>query len=104
MGDDFSPADAADPNGRFLIARLADNPVGCASFRRVNEEVAEFKRLYVEPDARGRGVSRQLLKALEEQARALGYKRVLAETGLRQSRSLRLLASAGYVPIPNYGI
>jgi GNAT superfamily N-acetyltransferase len=100
----FDPAEATGPEGRFLIAWLDGNPVGCVALRRVGPDVAEFKRLYVEPVARSLGISRQILAALEEQAKEMGFSRVLAETGLRQPRSLGLLKSASYVRIPNYGI
>jgi GNAT superfamily N-acetyltransferase len=66
--------------------------------------VAEFKRLYVEPDARGRGIARLLLVALESRAREIGYAAVRVETGLRQVSSQRVIKSSGFVPIPNYGI
>lgn len=100
----FDPADAAGPDGRFLIAWLDGRAVACAALRRVGAGVAEFKRLYVVPAVRSLGISRQLLAALEEQAKEMGFARVLAETGLRQPRSLSLLQSAGYTRIPNYGI
>lgn len=100
----FDPADAAGPNGRFLIAWLDGRAIGCAALRRVEAEVAEFKRLFVEQEVRSQGVSRQLLAELERQAKEMGFKRILAETGQRQPRSLSLLKSAGYTRIPNYGI
>src|SRR5262249_19881765 len=87
-----------------LIAWSDGQPVGCVALRRVGDNVAEFKRLFVVPEMRGRGISRSLLIALEEYAREMGYERVLAETGLRQPRSLALLQSTGYMRIANYGI
>lgn len=103
-GGSFSPGDSTGPNGRFLIACQSGQPVGCAALRRVGEDVAEFKRLYVVPDFRGRGISRELLTALERTAHDMGFRRVLAETGLRQPQSLRLLKSSGYARIENYCI
>jgi putative acetyltransferase len=101
---DFDPSDAAGPDGRFLVAWSDSQPIGCAALRRVGDSVAELKRLYVVLEMRGHGISRRLLFALEQHARELGYERVLAETGLRQPRSLALLESAGFVRVANYGI
>jgi ribosomal protein S18 acetylase RimI-like enzyme len=55
-------------------------------------------------EARGRGFGRKLLSALEAEARGLGYAGIVLETGVQQAAALGLYESAGYVPIPCYGI
>jgi hypothetical protein len=40
---------------------------------------------------------------LEEQAAAIGYRRIILETGIRQAEAMALYESSGYEPIPNYG-
>jgi GNAT superfamily N-acetyltransferase len=99
----FQPADAAGPASVFLIAWLAGRPVGCAALRPMEPGVAEFKRLYVEPDVRRRGIAGRLLAELERQAQRLGYTSVRLETGVRQPGSIRAAQSAGYKRIANYG-
>jgi putative acetyltransferase len=59
--------------------------------------------MYVAPAARGRGLSRLLLAALEDEARQLGYSLVRLETGDRQPEAIKLYASSGFEPIPRYG-
>jgi GNAT superfamily N-acetyltransferase len=59
--------------------------------------------MYVVPVARGRGLARLLLTALEEEARHLGYSAVRLETGNLQPDAIGLYASAGYGPIERYG-
>jgi GNAT superfamily N-acetyltransferase len=58
--------------------------------------------MYVVPAARGRGLARALLRALEDAARALGYETVRLDTGPRQPHVQGLYLSEGYVPIPNF--
>jgi GNAT superfamily N-acetyltransferase len=58
--------------------------------------------MYVVPDARGRGVGRATLIALEEEARRLGYRRARLDTGPRQPHARALYESAGYAAIPDY--
>jgi GNAT superfamily N-acetyltransferase len=98
--------DVTPPRGVFLVAHLDGVPAGCAAIRPAptgDTEAAEIKRMFVAPEARGRGVSRSLLTALEEAARSFGYRRVILETGTRQPEAMALYESAGYEPIPNYG-
>jgi GNAT superfamily N-acetyltransferase len=95
---DFDP-----PDGAFLVGYVEGKPVACGGVCRYDEHTAEIRRMYVAPEARGRGLSRRALEALEHEARRLGYAAVRLETGNRQPEALRLYASAGYEPIARYG-
>jgi putative acetyltransferase len=100
----FRPADVTVAGSHFLIAWLDGRPAGCGALRPMEPGIAEVKRMYVDPDVRGRGISRQILVALECRAREMGYAIVRLETGTRQPAAIRLYESAGYLLIPNYGI
>ena len=91
------------PNGAFLIGRIDGEPVACGGIARYDETTAEIRRMYVVPSARGRGLSRQVLVALEDEARALGYSFARLETGNLQEEAIGLYVSAGFGPIPRYG-
>jgi GNAT superfamily N-acetyltransferase len=65
---------------------------------------AEIKRMYVVPEARGRGLSRTILTALENDARAAGRTRMVLETGTMQPEAIALYVSSGYEPCPGFGI
>lgn len=103
----FSSADVQVPRSAFLIARLGGHPVGCGALRPLDDgepgSTAEIKRMYVAPDARGRGVAGAILDRLEAVAREFGYARVALETGNRQFAAIRLYERAGYARIPCYG-
>ncbi|HEY6458880.1 MAG TPA: GNAT family N-acetyltransferase [Polyangiaceae bacterium] len=72
--------DLEPPGGRFLVAYDGDRPVACGGFRTWEPGVCEMKRMYVEPDARRHGHGRALLAALEETARASGFRRCVLDT------------------------
>jgi GNAT superfamily N-acetyltransferase len=91
------------PDGVFLVAREAGRAVGCGGVCRFDGDRAELKRMYVVPEARGRGLGRRLLDELEAAARRLGYRGIVLETGNLHHEALALYASAGYAPIPCYG-
>jgi GNAT superfamily N-acetyltransferase len=100
------PEAVAAPHGAFLIARVDGAAVGCVALRPAptgEPDTGELKRMYVAPTARGRGVSRRLLVALEHEAAVLGYRRIVLETGIRQPEAMALYESAGYEPIDSYG-
>ena len=91
------------PDGVFLVLREDDGrPIGCGGIARFDAARGEVKRMYVVPEARGRGLGRRLLEELEAQARALGYTSVVLETGDRQPEALGLYESAGFERIPCY--
>lgn len=89
--------------GAFLVVYLDGRPVGCGAVRRLDAGTAELKRMYVAPAARGTGLGRRLVAALETEARELGVRRLVLETGVRQVAALALYRAAGFQPIPLYG-
>jgi len=74
------------------------------AFRPLDDGVAEFKRMFVAPDFRGRGYSRAILNELERLAGQYGYSVVRLETGNRQPEAIQLYEGSGYKRIPNFGI
>jgi GNAT superfamily N-acetyltransferase len=90
--------------GVVLVARDDDGTaLGCGALRALGDGVAEVKRMYVVPAARGRGVSRAVLGALEVAARERGWTTLRLETGPRQPEAIGLYSSAGYGPIEAFG-
>jgi len=64
---------------------------------------AEAKRMYVEPDQRGKGVGRAVLAGLEAAAIQLGVRRLVLETGIYQDAALSLYRRAGFTQIDCWG-
>jgi GNAT superfamily N-acetyltransferase len=95
--------EVVEGRGAFLVAYRRGKPVGCGAIRRLDERTAEIKRMYVDPETRGAGVGRAVLRALEAEAKRLGVARIVLETGERQLRALALYASSGFVQIPAWG-
>jgi GNAT superfamily N-acetyltransferase len=91
------------PQGSFVVAVLDGVPVACGGFRFLRPQVAEIKRMYVDPAARGRGLGRRLLGFLEQRAAEAGYTQVWLETGTEQPEAISLYTAAGYRSIEPYG-
>jgi GNAT superfamily N-acetyltransferase len=98
------PAELGPPGGDFLVGFSAGGEgLCCGGLKALPDAGAcEIKRLYVRPQARGRGLAGQLLAALEDRARELGYEIARLDTGPRQPHSQRLFLAAGYRPIGNF--
>jgi GNAT superfamily N-acetyltransferase len=90
------------PQGVFLLVELDHAFVACGGIRRLNDDIAEIKRMYVAPSARRRGVARALLGRLEDEARALGCRVARLDTGREMVAALRLYCDFGYEEIPDY--
>lgn len=105
---DETPVDPAQfdpPEGAFLVGYLRGEPVGCGGWRSYGEsgQTAELKRMYTVPAARGQGVARRLLAAVEWSAREAGRKRMILECGDKQPEAIAMYVSVGYQRIPNFG-
>ncbi len=80
-----------------------DIPVGCASFKRHDDECAEVKRVFIKEEYRGRGISKILMELLEGKGRSEGYTYFILESGEPLVAAMALYKSMGYEVIPNYG-
>jgi GNAT superfamily N-acetyltransferase len=96
------PADFMPPRGSFLVGYEDGRAICCGGIKRLPDGACEIKRMYVVPDARGRGVARELLVALEDEARALGYSVARLDTGPEQPHAERMYRAAGYDDIANF--
>jgi putative acetyltransferase len=98
-GQVYLPHDDAS----YLVVVLGGRAVGCGAWQALEPGVAELKRMYVRPAFRGRGIARQLIVALEEEALAAECPVLRLETGTYLPAAIALYRSAGYTPIPVFG-
>jgi putative acetyltransferase len=101
------------PDIAFFVARHDGSAVGCGALRRIREgsvSVGEVKRMYTVNSYRRHGVGRQILRAIEAQARAEKLQALLLETGIRQPEANALYRSEGfavrgpYLDYPDNGV
>ena len=90
-----------------VLALDGDIPVGQAGLRPHGPDASgdialEVKKVVVDPQHRGRGVSRLLMTAVEDVARGLGIRRLILQTGPLQPVAIALYEKVGYVPIEPY--
>ena len=88
--------------GCFLVARRGGEAVGCGELTALDTETGEIKRMWVAPQARGEGLARRLLEALEARALGFGMRRVRLDTNGALKEAQALYRKAGYRQIERY--
>ena len=96
------PGDYAPPRGVLLVAVDGSRHLAMIALRPIDERVAEMKRLYVRPEARGRGLARRLITRLCEEARRLKYSEVRLDTLPMMGEAQALYEASGFVDIAPY--
>jgi putative acetyltransferase len=89
--------------GGVVVAYLDGEAVGCGAFKRYDDGIAEIKRMFTRPEARGKRIAASVLKELESWAGKAGFSECILETGLKQPEAIALYTREGYEVIPNYG-
>lgn len=88
--------DLVPPRGAFLVAFVDGESVACGAVKAIAPGVGSLKRMWVSGTARGLGIGRRILEALETQARELGLTTLRLETNRTLREAIRLYRSAGY--------
>jgi GNAT superfamily N-acetyltransferase len=88
--------DLCPPGGLLLLAWQDGTVLGCAGLRLLPGRLGEVTRMFVRPQARGRGIGQQLLAAVEDAARAGQVTRLRLDTSDYLTEARRLYARNGY--------
>jgi GNAT superfamily N-acetyltransferase len=90
------------PEGGIVLLVKGDRVVGCAGIRRLSEEEAELKRMFVKTAYRGKGGGRLLLEAAIGLARDLGYGLIKLDTIETMAPAIALYTKYGFVEVEPY--
>ena len=84
------------PHGLLILAHLREEPIGCGALKFHEHAPGEIKRMWVAPRARGLGLGRRLLKALEHSAKDVGVTVLHLETNRTLLEAIQLYRDCGY--------
>jgi DNA-binding MarR family transcriptional regulator/GNAT superfamily N-acetyltransferase len=84
------------PTGLLLVAHLREEPIGCGALKFHENAPGEIKRMWVAPRARGLGLARRLLNALEHYATEAGVAVLHLETNRTLIEAIELYRHSGY--------
>ena len=99
---DGLPGDYAPPRGALFVAVEGPVYLGMIALRPIDRTIAEMKRLYVRPEARGRGLARQLIARLCDEARRLNYTEIRLDTLPKMGEAQAIYETHGFVDIEPY--
>jgi predicted GNAT family N-acyltransferase len=91
---EWEELDGRDQDGIHLVAVAEGELLGTCRLVRIGRTI-QFSRLAVRSDARRRGIATALLALADEEAQALGAKRLLLHA---QTYAMPLYENAGYRP------
>jgi putative acetyltransferase len=98
------PGIYAPPGGELLLAKRGDHVLGCIALKPLEPpQVAEIKRLFVRPQARGKGVAKALVAAILKTAQERGYEELKLDTLADLEPAIALYKAFGFEPIEPYG-
>lgn len=86
-----------------VVAYDGETPVGCGAFKPFEENTVEIKRMFVQPEHRGKGIAGMVLGELERWAAEINSTTCVLETGKKQPEAIRLYERSGYRVMPSYG-
>ena len=86
--------------GAFVVATVDDALAGCVGITPLAASVCEMNRLWVRPPYRALGLGRRLAVASMDEARALGFTRMLLDVLPKRTGAIALYRSMGFVEVP----
>lgn len=98
----FIPYNLSESISDVLLAYMDGVAVGCAGLKKYNDSDVEIKRVWVEPDYRGRHIATELMDRIEDKAREMGFKRAVLQTRPIMEDAVGLYEKRGYELIGNY--
>ncbi|WP_114285734.1 bifunctional helix-turn-helix transcriptional regulator/GNAT family N-acetyltransferase [Candidatus Halocynthiibacter alkanivorans] len=90
------------PHGTFVVAKLGDMPLGCVGIKGNGTSVAEVKRMWIAPAARGLGLARRLMVTAEDAARALSITTLRLDTNRILFEAVSLYQNMGWLEIDRF--
>lgn len=92
----YTPYSEAEHIGRAWIVYVDGGPAGCAAYRAGEQGSAELKRVFIRPRYRGRGISKKLVRTVEDFAREQGCNTLALDTNSTLEPAVTLYRRTGF--------
>jgi len=85
---------------KIFLLKKDSKAVGCAAFRKLDENTCEMKRVYIRPSARGCNQGAKLVDRVLREAVASGYEKICLDVLPEFKTALQLYRSYGFTDHP----
>lgn len=90
------------PDGGIILCKEGNEFIGCVAVRKIGNNIAELKRMYIKPAFQKQGKGVVLLQKAVEFARALNYSTIRLDTLNYMIPAINLYKKYGFYEIPAY--
>jgi putative acetyltransferase len=91
-----------EDRGLFLVVLDGDQVIGTGGIKKLEENIAELKRIWLLEHYHGQKIGYQVVSLLLDFARGHGYKQVRLQTSQRQEHARHFYKQLGFYEIPSY--
>ncbi len=98
----FVPYNISESITDVVIVYMDDNAVACGGLKKYSDTDVEIKRVWVDPDFRGKHIATELMDLIEKRAAEMGYKRTILQTREIMKDAVGLYQKREYEKIENY--
>lgn len=90
------------PHGGIILCKENEAFIGCVGIRKIDDDIAEMKRMWIQTDQHGRGLGSALLEKAIDLAKDCGYKKIRLDTLNSMLPAISLYRKNGFLEIPSY--
>ena len=91
-----------EPEGGIILCTADDKFIGCVGIRKIDNDIAELKRMFVKPGYQNQGIGKALLQKAVDLARTLNYNAIKLDTLKHMTTAISLYKKHGFYEIPPY--
>lgn len=92
----------AAPTGGIILCKSEQMFVGCIAIRKLDDNVCELKRMYVNPNFQGKSIGKNLLEKALQLAKEYNYKLIRLDTLTQMLSAIHLYKQYGFYEIEPY--
>jgi len=96
------PEKYKEPDGSFIVAKDGNTIIGCVGIRKLEENICEMKRLFVNDHYKGLGIGRELVEKIIEEAKIKNYKKMRLDTLSTMEAALKMYYNNDFYNIKPY--
>lgn len=96
------PEKYSEPEGAFFIAAENGGIIGCVGLKKIDNEICEMKRLFVNDGYKGKGVGKKLVEIIIGEAKRKQYKKIRLDTLATMKAALNIYYENNFYRIEPY--